>query len=146
MYGPYFFEENVNGVNYLDMLKHFFWPKHRQLDDAQKYYFQQDGAPPHRKKEVQTWLKDKFGKKLLDASIWPPRSPDLNPCDFSLWGTLKKNVYNPKPLNIQELRENIERQFKNFKKNDLKSIFSNLKKRLALVEQEKGKHFEHLLK
>ena len=103
----YFFEENVNGVNYLDMLKYFFWPKHLQLDDAQKYYFQQDGAPPHRKKEVQTWLKDKFGKKFLDASIWPPRSPDLNPCDFSLWGTLKKNVYNPKPLNIQELRENI---------------------------------------
>ena len=96
--GPYFFDyDTVDGEDYLKMLK--------RID--KRIIFQQDGAPPHRKKEVQTWLKDKFGKKFLDASIWPPRSPDLNPCDFSLWGTLKKNVYNQKPLNVQELRENI---------------------------------------
>ena len=83
-YGPYFFEENVNGENYLDMLKYYFWPKHSPLETAQKYYFQQDGAPPHRRKIVQTWLKAKFGDRFLDASRWPPRSPDLNPCDFSL--------------------------------------------------------------
>ena len=96
LYGPNFFEENVN-VNYLDCLKNYFWPRHSKLKDNINYYFQQDGAPPHRKKEVQEWLKGKFGSRFLDASIWPPRSPDLKPCDFSLWGTLKSKVYNPKP-------------------------------------------------
>ncbi|KAJ8962740.1 hypothetical protein NQ318_001138, partial [Aromia moschata] len=29
-----------------------------------------------------------------DAPIsWPPRSPDLNPCDFFIWGDLKQKVY-----------------------------------------------------
>jgi hypothetical protein len=28
IYGPYYFDEKVNGANYLDMLKNWFWPKH----------------------------------------------------------------------------------------------------------------------
>ena len=117
---------------------------HSRLNDNIRYYFQQDGAPLHRAKEVQDWLKDKFGDRFLDASIWPPRSPDLNPCDFSLWGTLKSKVYNPKPSTLKKLKETIEREFKEFKKTELKSIFSNMKKRLYLIEQEKGKHIENL--
>lgn len=145
VYGPYFFDETVKWTNYLDMLKNFFWPKHARLEDSEKFYFQQDGASPHRKKEVQEWLKAKFGKRFIESHQWPPRSPDLNPCDYSLWGTLKHRAYNPRPKNIEELRENIEREFRNFKKTDLKPIFSNLKKRLELLEIQKGGHFEHLL-
>ena len=110
VYGPYFFKENVNWINYLELLKKFFWPKFNKLDEKEKYYFQQDGAPPHRKKEAQEWLKSKFGDKFLDSSIWPPRSPDLNPCDFSLWGIIKEKVYNPKPETIDELSEKIKRE------------------------------------
>ena len=102
------------------------------------------GAPPHLKKE-DVWLKDKFWDCFLTTSQWPPRSPDLNPCDFSLWGTLKGKVYNPKPQTVEELQENIKREFKNFKKTDLKSIFSNLEKRLLFLKQENGGHIEHLL-
>ena len=64
------------------MLKDHFWP--RQLDTAnyKKHYFQQDGATPHTAKKVQDWLKTKFSDKFVDKTMWPPRSPDLNPCDF----------------------------------------------------------------
>ena len=123
VYGPYFFDENVCGENYLDMLKNFFWPRHRSLENHQKYYFQQDGAPPHRRKIVQTWLKQKFGDRFIDMATWPPRSPDLNPCDFSLWGYLKSKVYSPKPTNLLQLRENIQREIKNFSKIDRIPIF-----------------------
>ena len=27
--------------------------------------------------------------------LWPPRSPDLTPCDFFLWGYVKDNAYKP---------------------------------------------------
>lgn len=145
VYGPYFFKNTVNWQNYLQMLKDFFWKQHSRVKHFQYYYFQQDGAPPHRKKEVQTWLKEKFGDRFLDANMWPPRSPDLNPCDFSLWGQMKHRVYNPKPENIDQLRENIEREFRNFKKTDLKACFLNLKKRCDLLIQENGRHIEHLL-
>ncbi len=100
------------------MLKEFFWPKvrtkYRDVKEREKLYFQQAGAPPPRKKEVQDWLKVKFGDKFINTSRWPPRSPDLNPCDFSLWGGLKSKVYEPKPKNLEELKQNITREIKNF--------------------------------
>jgi hypothetical protein len=83
-YGPYFFEDKVNGENYLDMLQNYFWKQHTKVKDSQWYYFQQDGAPGHIAKSVQDWLKSKFGERFLDKKSWPPRSPDLNPCDFSI--------------------------------------------------------------
>ena len=97
VYGPYFFEKNVNAKTYLEMIKYFFWPIHAPYEKQRRYYFQQDGAPAHRSKPVQSYLEGKFGDRFLKSSIWPPRSPDLNPCDFSLWGTLKSKVYNPRP-------------------------------------------------
>ena len=145
VYGPYFFAGTVNWTNYLEMLKDFFWPIHVGVENSHKFYFQQDGAPPHRKKEVQDWLKGKFGDRFIKFGQWPARSADLNPCDFSLWGALKQRVYNPRPANIEQLKQNIRREFREFKKSDLKSIFSNLKKRLVLLEQVNGGHFEHLL-
>ena len=145
VYGPYFFDETVNGENYLDMLKKFFWSKHISLKNYKDFYFQQDGAPPHRRKIVQTWLKSKFGDRFIDMANWPPRSPDLNPCDFFLWGYLKSKVYNPKPQNLSQLKENITREIENFKKIDKTSIFLSLKKRLDFLKQENGSYFEHLL-
>jgi hypothetical protein len=39
---------------------------------------------------------------------WPPRSPDLTPCDFFVWGFVRDSVYVP-PLAtpIQELSDRI---------------------------------------
>ena len=82
IFGPYYFEDTVNQHNYLEMLKNYFWPKVLKTAEYKKYYFQQDGARPHTAKTVQTWLKDQFGKKFIDKDMWPPRSPDFNPCDF----------------------------------------------------------------
>ncbi|GFG33206.1 hypothetical protein Cfor_02512, partial [Coptotermes formosanus] len=39
---------------------------------------------------------------------WPPRSPDLTPCDFFLWGFVKGSVYVPPlPVSLTELRDRI---------------------------------------
>jgi hypothetical protein len=39
---------------------------------------------------------------------WPPRSPDLTPCDFFLWGFVKDSVYVPPlPMSLKELRDRI---------------------------------------
>ena len=37
---------------------------------------------------------------------WPPRSPDLTPPDFFLWGYLKLEVYVNKPRTVEELKDN----------------------------------------
>lgn len=141
-YGPYFFQESVNQHNYLEMLRDFFWKRHCQVSNFQKYYFAQDGATPHTANIVQKYLKSKFSNRFIDKEKWPPRSPDLNPCDFFLWGYLKARVYNPIPDSIDTLKINIEREFKKISKEKLKSVFDDFYKRLDLLESRNGAHVE----
>ena len=69
----------------------------------------------------------KFGEKFIDKKRWPPRSPDLNPCDFYLWGYLKSRVYNPLLNTLDELKINIEREIKILKILNVYTILSNYK-------------------
>lgn len=142
IFGPYYFEKPVNQHNYLEMLQKFFWPKVLRTASYEKYYFQQDGATPHTANDVQDWLKSKFLNKFVDKRMWPPRSPDLNPCDFFLWGHLKSLVYNPLPKTLDDLKINIEREIKNISKNVLKSTFENFQKRCSLIISASGGHIE----
>ena len=44
---------------------------------------------------------------------WPPRSPDLTPLDFWLWGDVKAKVYSQGPPGtLLELRRRIEGAFR----------------------------------
>jgi len=78
---------------------------------------------PYTANAVQTWLTVKFGDKLLPKLKWPPRSSDLNPFDYFLWGYLKRRVYSPLPKTLDDLKSNIEREIKNINKKTLKTIF-----------------------
>jgi transposase len=82
VFGPYFFDTTVNSTNYLEMLRTYFIPRVDKTQDYGKSYFQQDGARAHTATVVQTYLTQRFGTRFLDKTMWPPRSPDLNPCDF----------------------------------------------------------------
>ena len=142
VFGPYYFVDKVNQENYLEMLKTFFWPKILKTAEYKKYYLQQDGASPHTAMTMQTWLHDKFEKKFIDKNMWPPRSPDLNPCDFFLWGHLKKSVYKPLPKTIDQLKANLVREIKNISKDMLNSVFLNFQKRCELIISAEGGHIE----
>ena len=58
--GPYFFDENVTGQNYLNMLKTFFWPRIQKKRLCSKILFQQDGAAAHYSLPVREWLNKKL--------------------------------------------------------------------------------------
>ena len=84
----------------------------------------------------------KHGLPPTTSKTWPPRSPDLNSCDFYLCGYLKATVYNPLPKTIDELKANIERDCKKLNSEILKPVFSNLKKRRELILSADGGHIE----
>ena len=83
---------------YLDMLKLNVAP---QLEEFQPWIiFQQDGAPPHWCSYVRRFLNATFPKRLTgrdSPTPWTPRSPDITPLDFFLWGYV--NPLNPE-LNL----------------------------------------------
>ncbi|CAH1966184.1 unnamed protein product [Acanthoscelides obtectus] len=41
------------------------------------------------------------------AIEWPPRSPDLSPLDFFMWGHLKSKIYATQPTSLEDLRQRI---------------------------------------
>ncbi|GFV30812.1 uncharacterized protein TNCV_1623381 [Trichonephila clavipes] len=72
--------------------------------------FQQDGAICHTARATIDLLKDTFGDRLISrfGSVnWPPRSCDLTPLDYFLWGYAKSLVYADKPQTLNHLEDNI---------------------------------------
>jgi len=94
-------------------------------------------ASPHTSKKAQNYLRSKFGEKFIDKKKLPPKSPDLNPCDYFLWGYLKSRVYNPLPKDLDDLKANIEREIKNISTDTLKNAILNFSKRFDLVIEAK---------
>jgi hypothetical protein len=104
--GPFFFEEaTVTGASYLNMLQNY-----AITQIPQGYFFQQDGAPPRCANTVKAFLDQQFPGKWIGRRgpiAWPPRSPDLTPLDFFLWGYIKDLVYQTKVQDVAELRRRI---------------------------------------
>jgi hypothetical protein len=102
--GPFFFEElTVDSEDYLNMLKNFFYPFLQKKKITNKIIFQQDGASIHFSKRVRSWLNEKFDNRWIGrggAISWAPRSPDMTPLDFFLWGHIKTNIYK---INVRDL-------------------------------------------
>ncbi|GFV46280.1 transposable element Tc3 transposase [Trichonephila clavipes] len=75
-------------------------------------WFQQDGATCHTARATIDLLKDTFGDRLISRFgpvNWPPRSCDLTPLDYFLWGYVKSLVYVDKPQTLDHLEDNIRR-------------------------------------
>ncbi|GFU19586.1 hypothetical protein TNCV_21591 [Trichonephila clavipes] len=80
--------------------------------DVQELWFQQDGATCHTARATIDLLKDTFGDRLISRFgpvNWPPRSCDLTPLDYFLWGYVKSLVYADKPQTLDHLEDNIRR-------------------------------------
>ena len=120
-------------TDYLRMLKNSFRSKHFRVESHKKYYFQQDGATPHTANLVQDWCASKFGANFINKQQWPPRSPDLNPCDYFLWGYLKSKVYKPLPKTLDDLKADIRREVQKINTSTL----------CQLGVEKNGGHFEN---
>ena len=89
------------------------------------YYFQQDGAPVHFHIDVRNYLNKEFPRGWagrVEPIEYPPRSSDLTPLDFYLWGVLKDIVYAMKPETLQELRGEIQNAWKHSSRNNPKCL------------------------
>ncbi|GFU89130.1 uncharacterized protein TNCV_2895781 [Trichonephila clavipes] len=88
------------------MITNFFIPELNN-HDVQELWFQQDGATCHTARATIDLLKDTLGDRLISRFgpvNWPPRSCDLTPLDYFLWGYVKTAtagsdvVQSPRPI------------------------------------------------
>lgn len=131
--GPYFFQRSVRGDTYLEMLEDFVFPKlsEQREDFGQHFIWMQDGAPPHYATIVRDRLDDTFDEWIGRRGTWDwaPRSPDLTPCDFYLWGHLKDKVFARNPRCIEELKQLIVEEFEAIPQEQIAKACRSVKER-----------------
>lgn len=143
--GPFFFDGNVNGESYLNMLREFVLPRLNLMGiNPNEIWFQQDGAPSHRTRTVTEFLNNNFHGWIGNGGTinWPARSPDFNPCDMFLWGDLKSRVYSTPSNNIDELRAKIELEMQRISSETIRNVYNNLCRRLQKCLDVNGTHVE----
>ncbi|KAJ8950084.1 hypothetical protein NQ318_017809 [Aromia moschata] len=113
--GPIKLPNRLDGNSYLDFLQNTLPDLFEDvpLNLRNQMYFIHDDAPPHFARIVREYLNEQFPGRWIgrgnDAPIsWPPRSPCLNPCDFSIWGDLKQKVYSVSFENEEQLWNRIQ--------------------------------------
>ena len=107
--------------------------------------FMQDRALRH----FSCFVTDVLNERFPDAWIgrggpipWPPRSPDLSPFDFFLWGYIKNIVYAEKIRNIQHLQERITSAIENVTRDMIQKTWQEIEFHLDISRATNGAHIE----
>lgn len=109
-----------------------------------------DGAPAHYQLAVRSHLTVTFHHRWIgwgEPRACPPRSPDLNPLDFCIWGYLKEHAYAQRVDTVDALRHRVENAFENMRENAglCERLRASLRRRSEACCRVHGGHFEHLL-
>ncbi|GFT64042.1 uncharacterized protein TNCV_2314801 [Trichonephila clavipes] len=151
--GPYFFKNDeghnvtVNGDRYRAMITNFFIPELNN-HDVQELWFQQDGATCNTVRATIDLLKDTFGDRLISRFgpvNWPPRSCDLTPLDYFLWGYVKSLVYADRPQTLDHLEDNIRRVIADIRPQMLEKVIENWTSRSDYIRASRGSSMPEII-
>jgi hypothetical protein len=140
---------SVNSTRYLELMQDVLWPSVRGSATRKQLYFMQDGATAHTTNDVLSFLKSKFGERVISRRTnipWPAKSPDLNILDFFFWSYAQSEVYRRKPSTIDELKDVVEEVCETIGPEMIKNAAANFRKRAEFCVAENGGHFEHKMK
>ncbi|GFX50287.1 general transcription factor II-I repeat domain-containing protein 2A [Trichonephila clavipes] len=89
-----------------------------------------------------------FGDRLISRFgpvNWPPRSCDLTPLDYFLWGYVKSLVYADKPQTLDHLEDNIRRVIADIRPQMLEKVIENWTSRLDYIRASRGSHMPEII-
>ncbi|KAJ4446672.1 hypothetical protein ANN_13369 [Periplaneta americana] len=120
------------------------------LINRQHIHFLHDGAPAHFSRTARRYLDRRFPDRWIGRGgpiAWPPRSPDLNPLDFYLWGHLKSLIYSSPVPDLESLRNRIVACSEDTRNTPgvWDRVRRSMRHRCEVCIQAGGGHFEHLL-
>ena len=107
--------------------------------------FQQDGAPPHWGLIVRDFLNETFANRWIGRNgrtPWPPRSPDITPLDFFLWGYVKDGVYTTPVRDVETLQSRIIEVLATVNEEMLENTWREIEYRLDILRATNGAHVE----
>ena len=125
------------------MLETFAYPLLRTRQPG--VIIQLDGAPAHWGLNVRAFLNARFGERWIGRdgpTPWPPRSPDINPLDFFLWGYVKTRVFRTPVTSLRHLKRRINQAFSEVTDIMCDNTWRELAKRLQMLQDNGGSHVE----
>ena len=137
-------------MTYLDMLQLWLTP---QLQNIPTFIFQQDGSPDHFHCEVRQYLNTVLPGRWIERASgndqpllqWPPRSREITPCDYFLWGYVKDRVIVPPlPRDLDYLKVPIIAAVTNIDAPMLKRVWQELEYRIDVCRVTRSAHIEYL--
>lgn len=144
--GPVFIDGTLNSDKYLMLLNEHVVTFLNGLPVGRaEIWYQQDGAPAHSSVAVRNRLNEIFGNHWIGRfgpHRWPPRSPDLTPLDFYLWGAIKNDVYATPSETMEVMREKIIASFRKIRLASLRSVHRTILRRYATCMRREGRHVE----
>ncbi|GBM40713.1 hypothetical protein AVEN_241762-1 [Araneus ventricosus] len=105
----------------------------------------QDGAPPHYGNIVRELLDTTFPQWWIGRGAvmaWPPRSPEITPLDFCLWGYVNQLVYSERTNGINHLKQRIADVIHSVTPDVLTRVWEELDYRLDVCRATNGAHIE----
>ncbi|GBP20082.1 hypothetical protein EVAR_13854_1 [Eumeta japonica] len=129
------------------MLDDFFVPELQNFPGYnRKTWF--NGATSHTSYRSLPRVREIFPGKLISRRgdvNWPPRSPDLTPIDFFLWGYVKSKVYTNKPTSLEQLKGNIHHEMAAITENTCRAVIGNYSHRLNECRERNGLHLNDIV-
>ena len=101
--------------------------------------FKKDAATCHTARVIMDLLRGEFSEHFISRSRpvnWPPRSCDLTPLDYFLWGNVKAHVY-ISYISIDALEDNIEAFIREIPAEMLERVCQNWTKRMGHLKRMK---------
>lgn len=140
---PYFFgaKEKVNTAVYCDVLERVVIPWMNSKASGRQYTFQQDSAPAHKAKTTLALLADKV-PHFWTPQEWPSNSPDLNPCDYYLWGRLEREACSTPHSNVASLKAAVTKEAAKLDRAEVATAVKAFRARVELCIENLGNHIE----
>lgn len=135
-------DEKLTGHKYREtILKGVVSPRGEQLFGDRMWTFQQDGAPAHKSNLAHNWMSSNV-PAYIKRDEWPPNSPDLNPCDYFLWGRLEECVNTKRFDSVESLKAAIAAAWEELDNAEVIAACGEFKTRLRNCVKAKGGLFE----
>ena len=131
----------IGAEEYLTILKESLIPWMMKHYDLDKVMLVQDSAPAHASHRVQDFLERRI-PLYVPKDIWPSNSPDLNPCDFWMWGVLEQKSNSKAHASVSDLKKAIQRAAGAIDPEEARRACSAFRRRLERVRDANGGHIE----
>jgi len=133
--------QTVNQEFYLEVLRRLrenVRRKRPKLWRSGDWFLHHDNAPVHTALSVTRYLAS-LGWTVIPH---PPYSPDLAPCDFFLFPTMKETLKGKRFATVEEVKTALQEALNNIKLQQFQRCFTQLEKRLDKCIASSGEYFE----